>query len=630
MQRDYTIHIKTGPVDKHVEVAQDVLLSKALVDNGVRLDMRCRGRGTCGACRVLVNHNEQEKRPVLACQAYVADDLHIEVPLSSMIRAQGKISDEFTFDLDHIESLILSQPIYLPQIDLEDHRCLLQQMRDALPESLQSIRIDAQLLNQVYGCLHDDAHLVLYIDKIDQRAVGVQVASKNNAYYGLAVDIGTTTVVAMIVDLRSGDILARQSAYNQQMRLADDVSSRIAFCRDDLAVQQLQTLLIDETINPLINNLCDEINIDASDIFVATCAGNTVMTHLLLALDPSSMGAIPFQPLCKDPTGIIAKDLHLRMAKLAGVHVAPAISAYVGGDISAGMYVSQIHRETQTCLLVDIGTNGEMVLVDEGKMYVCSTPAGPAFEGSGVVFGCRAAPGAIESIVWQENGDLDIKVIGDVPANGICGSAYIDFIASGYLNGFIDPFGHMSVDGLTECDRLCVNHDFCRDSLACTICSIEDKTSEVENIVISEADISVILQAKAAIYSGIVTLLEHAGKSVADLDKLILAGGFAKHISKQHAIHLGMIPSLPLEKIEVVGNASLAGAYHALIHSQALDDMHDLINAPEVIELNLVPSFEDNYVDALVIPNLDAENFEETIHKHQSLMQARQVKVEAS
>lgn len=615
------IHIRHAGEDRTVTVPNDVLLSSALRASGLKLDMRCRGRGTCGACRVLVQQKENSSNPVLACQTYVADQMHVEVPSSSMVQTHGKISDDFTCTLQQAQSLIDVQAVQLPRLVLGDHRSALQQLREALPASMRHVMIDIAILNRLDQLRRSEVtDIAVLVDWQAQRVVGVEQADDGLRVLGLAVDIGTTTVVAMLVDLISGEVLARQSAYNQQMRQADDVASRIAWCGDEAAVQEMQHLIVNETINPLIDSLCQEASVNQDQMKAVCCAGNTVMMHLLLGLDPTSMGVIPFQPLVRAPAPLSAERLGLHVSQQSAVHVVPAMSAYVGGDIIAGVHVTDLYQSRETTLLVDIGTNGEMVLVDEGRVYVCSTPAGPAFEGSGVAFGCRAANGAIESCFWSETGDLQWSVIGDAPANGICGSAYIDFIATGFLHGAIDSYGHFNKRALESLGRLCTSQDFCEDARACVICKRQGDDAESEDIVISEKDIAVILQAKAAIYSGIVTLLEVAGKSVVDVQRLILAGGFARHLSKDNAIHLGMIPALPLERIEVVGNASLAGACQALLDKGALDQMQSSIEGPQIVELNQVKGFENHYVDALVIPNLDEDCFPETLHLQEQLL----------
>lgn len=425
---------------------------------------------------------------------------------------------------------------------------------------------------------------------------------------GLAVDIGTTTVAAALVDLHGGTVMDRESRFNQQVLRGDDVASRIAQCESDENVRALQQLVIGHTINPMADELCERNNRPVDEIAAVTVSGNTVMSHLFLGLSPFSIGRIPFTPLARNYAGVAAAKLGLHAHPEAPVYVVPSASGYVGGDIVADMHVTGLPARRGAVLLVDIGTNGEMALIEGGKLLACATAAGPAFEGAGLLHGCRAVAGAIEHIDFDAGLDLRCEVIGDVPAVGICGSAAIDFIARGMAAGLINTMGRFDIDLLKERERY-ERVRVCKGwSHGCVILR-GGETSTGEPIVITEHDISQVMKAKAAIYAGLKTLTHLRGRHPRELDRVILAGGFAKHLRLSDAIAIGLLPAIAAEKFEVAGNGSLAGAVLALLDTTARDSYARLIDAPEIIELNLTRDFATFFSDALALPHLEPGEF---------------------
>ncbi len=424
--------------------------------------------------------------------------------------------------------------------------------------------------------------------------------------YGLAVDIGTTTVVAALINLETGGTLGRESLYNQQILKADDVVSRISLCSEPGCLETLKELVINHTLNPIIHKLCADHGIDKNDIVHLAISGNTVMMHIFYGVSPVSIGVLPFDPVSRtfeSPAGALGIDTHPD----AVVEAIPAISGYVGGDITSDLHVAKLCKQNGLVLLVDIGTNGEMVAYHDDQVTACATAAGPAFEGAGLLHGARAASRAIDTIRYDENLDFKLTIIGDPVPMGLCGSAIIDFIAEGFRCGLINAMGRYDVELLKEKE--------CYESVsgmhACVLVP-PDESATGESITVTEHDIAEILKAKAAIYSGLKTLLAELGKTIHDLDRVFLAGGFAKHIRLENAIALGLLPDIGTENYEVIGNGSLAGAGLALLDRSAGPAYLEIIDRPRIVELNKTAWFTNYFQEALAIPNLDEDDFPNT------------------
>ena len=426
-------------------------------------------------------------------------------------------------------------------------------------------------------------------------------------HLGIAVDIGTTTVAAILVELSTGKILARETAYNRQIELADNIASRIALCTDDGNLKKLQRLIIQETLFPMLGKLSAQSHQPLEKVTEIIFSGNTVMSHLALGLSALSIGSIPFEPLTKIFSEHAAPEIGLTNCPNARVRTVPAIAGYVGGDIVSDLYISE---PDPACLelIVDIGTNGEIILNDHGRLTATATAAGPAFEGAGLLHGCRAAAGVIEKIICQPDDSIEFETIGGKPATGLCGSAAVDFIASAWRTGLLNSMGRFDLDRLRMAKRLVKLDCHGMNVNACLI-------TESPDILITEFDVSQILKAKAAVYAGIRTLIERSGRRMAEIERFVLAGGFAAHLRIKNAIAIGLLPEIPLEKYDVVGNGSLAGAYAALGAGIVWKELHRIAKLPDTCHLSETKEFETRFIDALAIPNLDPDEFPKTMEQ---------------
>lgn len=447
-------------------------------------------------------------------------------------------------------------------------------------------------------------------------------ATRNNLFHplensegrlGIAADIGTTTVAAILVELSTGKILARETAYNRQIELADNIASRIALCCEDEKLKKLQQLIINETLVPMFGKLSVQSSRSLDQVTEIVLSGNTVMSHLALGLSALSIGTIPFEPLTKVFSDHVAPEIGLTNCPNARVRTVPAIAGYVGGDLVSDLYIAEpdsAHLE----LIVDIGTNGEIILNDHGRLTATATAAGPAFEGGGLLHGCRADTGVIEKIICQPDDSIEFETIGGKPATGLCGSAAVDFIASAGRTGLLNNMGRFDLDRLHKAGRLVQLDCHGMKVNACVIVPQEQSGLD-EAILITEFDISQILKAKAAVYAGIRTLIERNGCRMDDVERLVLAGGFAAHLRIPNAITIGLLPEIPLEKYDVVGNGSLAGAYASLGAGGVWEELHRIAKLPDSCHLAETNEFENRFIDALALPNLDPDEFPLTMNR---------------
>lgn len=410
----------------------------------------------------------------------------------------------------------------------------------------------------------------------------------------VAIDVGTTTVAVLLVDLADGAVRARAAGFNRQMHLGDDVLTRIQLCRTDPArVGELQQVLVRETLRPLLAEALERAGARPERIGVLSAAGNSTMLHLLSGADPSGMGVAPFAADLLGHRVLDAAALGMDLPETP-VHLLPGAAAYVGADVCAGVLATALAYEPGPSLLVDVGTNGEIVLKHGARLAGCATAAGPAFEGSRLADGMRAGTGAIASLrLTGRPLRCAAEVIGGGRPAGICGSAYVGFLAEARAAGVLGPTGRMDPDAAG--DLLVETADLGR--------AVRVATGQRRRpLCISESDVAKLLQAKAAVAAGILTLLEREGLRPKEVRRLYLAGGFGMHLNPSHAVACGLLPGFAPEQIQVVGNTALAGAYLALVDRGALGEMARLAEALEVVELNLDPGFERRYVENLLLP----------------------------
>ena len=416
--------------------------------------------------------------------------------------------------------------------------------------------------------------------------------------FGAAIDIGTTTVAVIVVDLSDGRVVGRASAFNGQIPYGDNVLTRISLCRTDPSgVKTLQDAIVGKTLRLLLDQAVEQAGITLDQIECLSVAGNTTMLHLLAGVDPSPLGVVPFEPAFLDHRQLRGRDIGADWVGDVPIHLLPGAAAYIGADLCAGIVSTGMLYDPGPSLLVDIGTNGEIILKHNAHVLGCATAAGPAFEGSGLACGVRGISRAIEHVkISPDPFDIEVEVIGDGKSEpiGLCGTAYVDVLGQGRRCGLLTAGGRF--DGSADARGPFVDWD----EYGCILRVAE--TADGKALGVTEPDIAALLQAKAAIAAGMLTLLGQVGMEPQQVQTLYLAGGFGMHLDLENTIACGVLPGFRPDQIHLVGNTALAGAYLAMIDRNMIDQMSQVSDRMEVVELNLDPAFEDTYIDQLSLP----------------------------
>jgi uncharacterized 2Fe-2S/4Fe-4S cluster protein (DUF4445 family) len=619
------------PDNIDVNVDDDTILFKAVKAAGVYVLSSCGGKGNCGKCKVVISDgktdtgksrsflSEEEvgRGYALACLTRVKSDLIVEIPPESRMQAKHKIAtganmEELIKLMQQaggcLESRISRVYVEINPPTIDDNIADYERLRRALDKA----GFDASHLHMNYMMLSKLPHVLregnwkVTVSVFSVTAVlevlNIFPGDATRTRYGAAVDIGTTTIVVYLVDMTSGHIIGTASTYNSQVKCGDDVITRIVYATERNGLKELQNLAVGN-INTMLMELAEKNNVPPSMIDYLVVAGNTTMEHLFYGIDPQHIREEPYIPAATFFPLIRGKSVGLQVDLQAIIYSMPNVASYVGGDITAGVLVSQIHKQDQVSLFIDIGTNGEIVLGNKDWLVTAACSAGPAFEGSGIKFGMRAMEGAIEEVeINPKTYDVNYRVIGDVKPIGICGSGMIDALAEMYLNGVIDQKGKIREEIGSK--RIRRGESGLEYVLAWRVESAINK-----EIVITEVDLDNLIRAKAAIYAGFSTLLSQMNMTFAEIEKLYIAGGFGRYIDIERAITIGMLPDLPVDKFQFLGNTSIMGAYYALLCDRLRHEAEEIARKMTYIELSVSRSFMDEYLSALFLPHTDLSAF---------------------
>lgn len=580
----------------------------------------CGGKGSCGKCVVRVLHGYADFKShgklsadlikeghALACQSFPRTDITIEIPPTSRLVVGDKIAISKSRELfetlremkGRLSPLVMEKRLTLPPPSLDDHISDLERLKRALDTEGVHLLFPKEFVASLSENLRKYSwDINLCYAPREETALTVEAGEGNGPRLGIAVDIGTTTVVVDLVDLSDGRIIDVGSTYNSQMRFGDDVITRIVHATEGGELKELKKAVTSD-INNLSSIMCERNSIDPLRIGTCTIAGNTVMSHLFWELDPSHIREEPYIPAVNRFPVWSAREAGLKIRPNAPVYTLPCVASYVGGDIVSGVLSSEMHRHAEISLFMDIGTNGEIVVGNNEWLMTAACSAGPCFEGSGIRCGMRATKGAIESIQFDRTSlEPELGVIGDTRPLGICGSGMIDAIAGMYFSGIIDQRGKLVKEKAPA--RIREGHEgpeylFYRD--------------EDHEIVLSEVDIENIIRAKAAIYAGVSLLLKEVGLTPDILDKVYIAGGFGNYLDINKGIILGMLPDLPVEKYLYLGNTSIAGSYLSLMSEDMRKEAEDIASKMTYIELSVSGKFMDEYMSAMFLPHTDISLF---------------------
>ncbi len=634
-----------------IEAAAPVSIEANVGDNllelarraNVAIDAPCSGNGSCGKCRVKlidgqletissrhITAEEEAEGWRLSCNSKVIGDCTVFVPdIASAYQSRMKTADlsspQEVAIFENCQKQLLDSGIsfenrYRAVVISVNEPTLDDTMPDAerLTWALQAelgvekVEIPFVVMEKLASTLRENRFSVCVKGELEANCFRcMEISAPNDtAMVGCAIDIGTTTVTMVLVDLENGKILAKGSSGNGQIRYGADVINRIIEQSRPGGKKKLQDAIVKETLNPIIRKLCQSANLSGNSILRLCVAANTTMNHLFVGVDAESVRMEPYIPSFFGWEGLKAGDLRLPTNPLAPVLIAPNIGSYVGGDITAGTLAAGLWDKDEMSLFIDLGTNGELVFGNRDFLMSCACSAGPAFEGGDISCGMRATDGAVEACVLDKTTmEPTLTVVGDAEQKvvGICGSGIIDIISELFRCGIINAKGLFVREG----KRICRDaHGMGRYVLA-----FADETETGREVSINEVDIDNFIRAKGAIFSAIDTLLKSVDMSVELIDRVYVAGGIGSGINMKNAVNIGMLPDVELEKYAYIGNSSLTGAYAMVLGDAANEKCAEVGANMTYLELSTYPGYMDSFVAACFLPHTDASLFPSSVQE---------------
>ena len=610
------------PAEKReVKIAIGRTLLDAVLSARLQVSNVCAGRGVCGKCRVEVVSGASHVSPVvdlermslsevdiaqgfrISCCAKIASagTITLNVPPESLTAAQQLLVAGIQPPVN-ISPMVRKQFVDLPKASLTDFMADFERLARVLREEYSSTRLTVgyPALKVLPEAIRKGGWQVTVTLSEEGEVLWIEPGRTDDRLYGFALDIGTTKLAGYLVDLNSGTVVARASMTNPQVSFGGDVISRISYAskgENELLTLQLEVI---QAANSLIQRCCEDARVEPNELFHIVIAGNTAMHHIFLGIPPKYVARAPYTPAIRAPYRVLAEEVGLKANPGCVLDALPNVAGFVGADAVADVLATRIHRMSKLSLLVDIGTNTEIVLGDEKRLVSCSSPSGPAFEGACLKHGMRAEVGAIER-VWIDPATLEAEysTIGDQKPRGICGSGVVDAIAS------LRNTGLLSYEG-----RIVANRNSKRlrksGSTAEYVLAWKEETDTKQDIVITQRDIEEIKLAKATIYSGITILSRHLNVSMRDIKKMFVAGAFGTYVDAHSARTIGMYPDIPLGYISFVGNTAGSGARMCLLSKEERAEAVKIAQNIEYVELAADPNFQHEFLNALYIPHKNA------------------------
>jgi len=616
------------PEGLRVEVPVGTNLLEAARKAGVYLSSICGGDGCCGKCKLIINQGQIDSRPgtsltedeieqniVLACRTSAVSDITATVPKTHSLKTGqiltgththklGELVDQVRAEVFEFDPLVRKLTVTMRQPSVRDNTADLERLYMAVREKINAPVIETglavmqKLSNVLTAASYTAAVTIAKHDGV-MEIIDVQPAKCSQTNFAVAVDVGTTTVVAHLVDLTNAETIDAEAMYNSQIKFGEDYIHRIIYGeQEDGRFKELQSCIIND-INSLIGTITSRRKIDPQDITAVVCSGNTTMIHFLLNLDSRRIRREPYIASAGFIPPIQAWQVGIKINDNGLLYCLPSVAAYVGGDIVAGVLSTRIYNKTGVSLFVDLGTNGEVVLGNRDWMVCASSSAGPAFEGSGVKCGMRAQTGAIEGLMINGNGDIKFKTIGDVRPVGICGSGLLDTLAELFVNGIIDRTGRFKKDSRWKLTEGGDGLEF----------ELFPPGTDGRGIVITQADISNLIRSKAGVFAAIKVLMKAMETETEDLETVYLAGGFGNFLNVQQAVVIGMLPDVPAEKIKFVGNTSITGAKAVLLSKKAHETAEKIAHSMTYFDLMTHPGYMDEFIRASFLPHTELSLF---------------------
>ncbi len=612
VQLSFTVE---GAQDREVRVPPGVTVFDSGSWNGIAIDSTCGGHGTCHKCKVKIDTplpiSRHDRRTFseseltagwrLACLATATQDLKITVP---PLTTRPKAATVGVGRQVILRPAVQKRYVELADPTLRDQRSDLVRLTDAIDDL--ELRADLHVLQRLPKVMREADFKVTAV-VVDEDLIDVEAGDTTALRYAIAFDLGTTTVVATLLDLGTGTPVSVASRLNKQQPFGGDVITRIsATMMDPEALGRLQSLAA-ETLDELAQQVCLEGGVDPLNVYEVAIAGNATMTALALGIDPEPLGVAPFVMTSSQPPTVLASELGLALHPRAQAVMFPALGAYVGGDIVAGMLATGMDRDKRTRLFIDVGTNCEIVLSNGDTILSTAAPAGPAFEGGAIRCGMRAAEGAIEVVKLvptSSEAPVVLSVIGDVEPKGLCGSGLVDAVAEMTRVGLLDGSGRfIPVDQAAEkAPALADRFAKIGEERVFLLHQPTPETEPAECVYLSQRDVRELQFGKAAIATGWTLLLEELGLEHEDIQQVLLAGSFGSYLSPASAVRIGLVPKLPVLRIVSAGNVAGEGAKMALLSLRERTGAATLLEEVKYVELSDRPDFNDKFVDQLSFP----------------------------
>jgi len=586
----------------------------------------CNGKGACGKCKLviesgeveevftpLLSDREKKKGYVLACLSKVTGDVAVKIPdevVEQKLKVAGmgqEATERLRGLVEEIDPMLKEVPLELTPPTLDDSVSDLDRLNRGLKKvgcDVTRLNVGIKVMRQLAQAAREDNWKItasIIRRKCSHEILEVRPGNGDALSCGLAIDVGTTSIVVYLVDMADGTVLAAASGHNRQAACGDDVINRIV-CAEKDGVKKLSAMAL-ATINNLIGETLDTAGIEAGRIKNVVVSGNTTMAHLLLKIEPRYIRREPYIPTVSEFPILKAGEIGIKAHPSAAVYIMPGPASYVGGDIVSGVLYTGFHREAPLTLFIDIGTNGEIVLGNKEWLMTAACSAGPAFEGGGIRWGMRAEEGAIEKVtINPDTLEPANATVADKAPRGICGSGMIDLISELLKTGIVDRSGTFQTD--LDTPRIVRVNDE-----AAYVLAFAEETPMEEDIVFTESDLKNLIYSKGAVYAGFTTLLSEAGLDFDMVDRIIISGGFGQYLNVEKAVRIGLLPDIPREKFAYMGNSSIAGAYMALLSNTFRQEALEICNNMTYVDFSSNSSYMDEFTSALFLPHTNLEMF---------------------
>ncbi|MBA3051515.1 MAG: ASKHA domain-containing protein [Candidatus Omnitrophota bacterium] len=611
------IEVLILPDKKKLKAEKGTDLLTIINSSGIFMNSTCAGEGTCGKCRVKIlkggyksrsaqflTKEEEKEKTVLACLTIPESDLELEIPYSSRVEELDILEGEVS--RQELEPSSLAENIFSPEPIVEKHFLELsppvlaeptadfERVKTALLEKGCPVKeIPLQLLRRIPYILRGAGWKVT-VAVCDGEIIDFEAGNRVKENYGIALDIGTTTLVAYLIDMEKQEVISTASSYNPQIPMGEDVITRIIQVEEKNSMQHMHSSLI-TAVNKMIQKMILEKNVSGNNVYILLAGGNTTMTHFFYKLPPGFIRRSPYVPLLGSAVVLTARELNIRISPFAKVTALPCPSAWVGGDIVAGVLASGIYDFSVLSMFVDLGTNGEVVIGNKDWLASCSTSAGPCFEGGGISSGIRAISGAIEK-VRISNGKVTYKTIKNKKPLGICGSGLISLTAQMISERIIQRDGKFisGAPGVTEKGFLVVKGD---------------ETRYGKDIYITEPDIKNLINSKGAIFTGIFVLLKELGLTIDNIQRFYISGGLGTAMDIKDAVYIGLLPDIPLDLFVFLGNSSITGEKMCILSREAKNITEEINKKMTYIDLSSNSFFMQEYTASLFFPHTNLDLF---------------------